>query len=409
MYFKRISKYLKYNVNQIIKFYKINIVNLLFKSINRVQNYYIKNNNFDYYNYVDILEYQPNINSKIRDININLDVKNNDCVKLFNSIKEFCSKNKNKNKKFVISLSGGVDSMVLTTIIHYLKYPIIAAHINYNNRDESIIEQKFLENWCHYNNITLYVKNITDIKRKSIKRSDYETITKDLRIDFYKSILEQENADMILLAHHKDDIVENIFANVCRGRYILDLAVIREETSIKNIKIARPIIEFYKDVIYKFAHLYQVPYFLDTTPNWSVRGKYRTKIYPVLEEAFSKNIKENLIYLSQQSDDWNKLINKEIIEPFINSIDWSIDKYTSTNSSSIKINIENYKEYPLSFWNLIFMDLFNKFGHSAPSRRAIRNFINSINNDYNNCISLSDNCKCALNNNIITIQFKNIN
>ena len=228
-------------------------------------------------------------------------------------------------------------------------------------------------------------------------------------MDFYKYILEQENADMVLLAHHKDDIVENIFANVCRGRYILDLAVIKQETSIKNIKIGRPIIEFYKDVIYKFAHSYQVPYFLDTTPNWSVRGKYRTKIYPVVEDAFSKNIKENLIYLSQQSDDWNKLIDKEIIQPFMSTIDWSIDKYMSTYNSSIKINIENYKEHPLSFWNLIFMDLFNKFGHNAPSRRAIRNFINIINNQDTNYISLSNNCKCTRKNNIITIQFKNTN
>lgn len=407
MYFKHISNYLKYNINQIIKFYKIYIVNFLFKSINRVQNYYIKNNNFDYYNYVDILEYQPNINSKIRDININLYIKNNDCLKLFNCIKEFCTKHNNKN--FIISLSGGVDSMVLITIIHYLKYPIVACHINYNNRDESILEQKFIENWCEYNNIKLYVKNITNLKRNSIKRSDYECITKDLRMDFYKSILEKENADMILLAHHKDDIVENIFANVCRGRYILDLAVIKQETSIRNIKIGRPIIEFYKDVIYKFAHIYQVPYFIDTTPKWSVRGKYRTKIYPVIEDTFSKNIKENLIYLSQQSDDWNKLIDKEIIQPFMSTIDWSIDKYMSTYNSSIKINIENYKEHPLSFWNLIFMDLFNKFGHNAPSRRAIRNFINIINNEDTNYISLSNNCKCTLKNNIITIQFKNIN
>lgn len=406
MYFKRISKYLKYNINEIIKFYKINIVNFLFKSINQVQNYYIKNNNFDYYNYVDILEYQPNINSKIRDINLE-SIDFNCCVKLFNSIKEFCTKH--NNKKFIISLSGGVDSMVLITIIHYLKYPIVAGHINYNNRDESILEQKFIENWCEYNNIKLYVKNITNLKRKSIKRSDYESITKDLRMDFYKYILEQENADMVLLAHHKDDIVENIFANVCRGRYILDLAVIKQETSIKNIKIGRPIIEFYKDVIYKFAHSYQVPYFLDTTPNWSVRGKYRTKIYPVVEDAFSKNIKENLIYLSQQSDDWNKLIDKEIIQPFMSTIDWSIDKYMSTYNSSIKINIENYKEHPLSFWNLIFMDLFNKFGHNAPSRRAIRNFINIINNQDTNYISLSNNCKCTRKNNIITIQFKNTN
>ena len=399
---KYIQKYFNYRLNLIIKFYKVNIVNFLFKSIKKLQNYYVKNNNFDYYNYVDILEYQPKINCIIKDLDINFDLKNNDVEKLFNKIKDFCTKW--NNKKFIISLSGGVDSMVLITIIHYLNYPIIACHINYNNRKESIIEKNFLENWCKYNNIILYVKNITHIKRNFMKRCDYENETKEIKINFYKDILKQENTDNIILAHHKDDIVENIFANVARGRNILDLAVLKEQTNIKNVKIVRPMIEFYKDTIYKFAHLYQVPYLLDTTPNWSVRGKYRKKIYPVIEETFTKNVKENLIYLSQQSRDWNNLINKDIIIPFMDLIEWSNDnseKYITT----IKFDIENYKKYPISFWNLVFMNLFNKIGLNAPSRKGIKNFIDSINND-NNYISLSNNCKCTRNNNLITIQFK---
>ena len=132
-----------------------------------------------------------------------------------------------QKQKFIVSLSGGVDSMVLITIIHYLGYHVIGVHINYNNRIETTEEEQFLEFWCNKNSITLYKKSINEIKRSQSKRSDYEIITKNIRLDFYKEIMKKE-CDLILLAHHKDDIVENIFANVCRGRYILDLAVIKK-------------------------------------------------------------------------------------------------------------------------------------------------------------------------------------
>ena len=93
------------------------------------------------------------------------------------------------------------------------------------------------------------------------KRSEYELITKNMRLDFYKDIISKENIDYVLLAHHKDDIIENIFANICRGRNYLDLAVIREHTVISGIKIGRPMINYYKTVVYDFAYKYQVPYF----------------------------------------------------------------------------------------------------------------------------------------------------
>ena len=58
-------------------------------------------------------------------------------------------------------------------------------------------------------------------------------------------------------------------------------------------------IEFYKSSIYKFADEYQVPYFKDTTPDWSVRGKYRNRILPQLEITFS-NVKQNLLNINNQ-------------------------------------------------------------------------------------------------------------
>ena len=201
--------------------------------------------NMDFDKYKNVLEYVPDIQLKIQEQNI-MDEK------LMKTISEFCKRL--ENKKVLVSLSGGVDSMVLITILHWLDFPIVAAHINYNNRNETSIEQKFLEEWCEYNGIKLYIKNINEIKRSTTKRSDYETITKNMRLDFYKEIIRNENIDYVLLAHHKDDIIENVFANICRGRNYLDLAVIREHTTISDIKIGRPMINYYKTVIYEQTH-----------------------------------------------------------------------------------------------------------------------------------------------------------
>ena len=150
-------------------------------------------------------------------------------------------------KKYVVSLSGGVDSMVLVSILKYLNFDVIAIHINYNNRFESYHEQLFLQKWCGINQIKLYVKEIKHIDRESSSnRSLYEEETTKIRFDFYKYVLDKENCESILLGHHKDDIVENIFTNVCRGRNILDLKVIQECNVINNVKIGRPLIKFEK-------------------------------------------------------------------------------------------------------------------------------------------------------------------
>jgi tRNA(Ile)-lysidine synthetase-like protein len=357
--------------------------------------FYLYFNNW--YNYKNILEYVPDLNVKIKDKKITTIFTDEN--KLVDSIKLIC--NKLNNKKLIISLSGGVDSMVLTTILHNIGYEIICVHINYNNRKETKEEEKFLTEWCKFNKIKLYVKSINEIKRENTKRSEYELITKNLRLDFYKEIMKKEDVDYVLLAHHKDDIIENIFANICRGRNYLDLAVIREHTIINNINIIRPMINHYKNIIYDFAHLYQIPYFKDTTPHWSVRGKYRNIIAPALDDAFTKNVKDNLLYISNQADEWNTLTNNKIIKPFIEKIIYDIyDNYTI-----IKFNIDKYQEYPFVFWNLIFMKIFNDYGYKCPSKKGIQIFLDKIKSENKFNFILSQNCKCLFNNKIVSIRF----
>mgnify|MGYP001436550072 CR=1 FL=1 len=69
-------------------------------------------NNFNYTKYKNILQFIPYSSKAINEYKYDV---NNELLK---SIKEFCVKN--QETKFIVSLSGGVDSMVLISIIHYL-------------------------------------------------------------------------------------------------------------------------------------------------------------------------------------------------------------------------------------------------------------------------------------------------
>ena len=268
-------------------------------------------------------------------------------------------------ERYCISLSGGVDSMVLMDILHKREKEIIAIHINYNNRDESKMEEDFLREYCESKNIT-FICHSFNFKRGSIKRSDYESLTKQIKFKLYKSILGEYNLNYILLAHHKDDIVENIFTNFCRGENFLNLSVIKYSNIIMDVNIIRPLIKYYKQDIYNYAHFYQVPYFLDTTPDWSVRGKFRRIILPRLFDTFS-SLKTNLLNIAKESDDWGTLIQIRFIDKY-----YSLITFTKLSAEMpILTDNEDYSEFPLCFWNIIISKVFHKFGMCAPSRKSL--------------------------------------
>jgi tRNA(Ile)-lysidine synthetase-like protein len=313
-------------------------------------------------------------------MNNNLLIKYSDILEKYSKLEQlncdFSTLEFNENK-YCISLSGGVDSMILMDILHRRDKEIIAVHINYNNRHESKMEEDFLREYCKSKNITFLCHSF-NFKRESMNRTKYELLTKQIKFKLYKSILSEYNINYILLAHHKDDIIENIFTNFCRGENFLNLSVIKYSNKIMDVDIVRPLINYYKNDIYDYAHFYEVPYFLDTTPDWSVRGKFRREILPKLLNTFSGSIglKNNLLSIAKESEEWGTLIQTRFIDKYLELI-----KFTdSTAVMPIVTNYEDYSEFPQCFWNIVISKVFHKFGISAPSRKSINIFIIALKN-----------------------------
>lgn len=239
-------------------------------------------------------------------------LQNNEHYYYKSDLKEVKLPNIPKYERLYVSLSGGVDSMVLISILHAHKYKLHALHINYNNRSEAQDEKQFLEKWCYLHNIQFDVLNIS-VKRSDTSRDYYEKYTNKLRYDFYKKY-----SSFILLGHHKNDIIENVFANIMQSKSILDLSTMNFENEINNIIVYRPLIHMYKNEIYNIAHTYNIPYFKDSTPNWSIRGKLR-KLFPMIENIYPnyETAFHNLVY---ESNEWKNIVNNYIIQHIVSQV-----------------------------------------------------------------------------------------
>jgi asparagine synthetase B (glutamine-hydrolysing) len=82
---------------------------------------------------------------------------------LIKTMKKFCEQQNIYRYGAIVSLSGGVDSMiVLATLLKIRTYEncsfsIFAAAIDYSQRDDQSKEIDFLKEYCKTNNVKLYV------------------------------------------------------------------------------------------------------------------------------------------------------------------------------------------------------------------------------------------------------------
>lgn len=237
-----------------------------------------KNENFD----IKILDVNSttNVNANVN-ANINFNIK---------TIGDYSGLEleENKTKPIIVSLSGGVDSICCLYMIRNLfkeTRKIVAVHINYNNREETEEEVKFLSIICKNLEVELYVRKIEEIKRLPCIQNDlrdiYESYTKKVRYNSYRKI---DKNPLVILGHNKDDCLENILTNVAYNNKYDNLTGIELKTKIDDITFYRPLINISKDEIYKYANTYELPFLKNSTPNWSQRGKIRTNVVPVLEK-----------------------------------------------------------------------------------------------------------------------------
>ncbi len=220
-------------------------------------------------------------------------------------------------KKYLIAVSGGVDSVVLLEMLAKKHENILVAHFDHGIREDSKEDAIFVRQLA----VKYGVKFFT--KREELGANASEEKARRARYKFLRELSEKQNAT-IVTAHHLDDVAETIIINMVRGTGWRGLAVLNAED------IYRPLINFKKQEIINYAKQNNLKWREDSTNSLNVymRNIVRHKIdlsneqkneLQILHQEqirLAKEIKSEVTSLLKSIKNDNK-----ISRYFINSID----------------------------------------------------------------------------------------
>lgn len=117
------------------------------------------------------------------------------------------------NTKFILALSGGVDSIAACKFLKDKRFDFIAVHVNnkFIPQDDEVSTK--VENFCKESSVTY---SILTTKEKYNKGSK-EDFCRKVRYDLLRNFAKKYDYNYICTAHHLDDCVESYFLNFLKG------------------------------------------------------------------------------------------------------------------------------------------------------------------------------------------------
>ena len=289
------------------------------------------------------------------------------------------------DRKVIVSLSGGVDSMVMLYLLKYSRANVSAVHIVYGNRKESDYEYQFLAEFCNKLRVPLSVYKIKWLKRGYIDREFYEDMTRDLRFFTYhasNSILSNsldKVAPCVIMGHIKDDVIENIWTNIAHCHHLDNLKKMESEELQSGVCIIRPFLNVDKKDIYNVSKVIGIPYLKNTTPNWSNRGKFRNTFHNAVVTQFGTSIDTKIIEFANSIQAQNRLLNTLLYEPI----------YNSFSNNTLDITIAVNAQLDANNWLIIFEHLCHKFLKcTRPSIKNIQHFCLRLYKSWDNTLNV---------------------
>ena len=308
-----------------------------------------------------------------------------DLNKLINSCEYKHFSSKLVNEKFLLSLSGGIDSIVLLLLLLGIRKEknihFEAFHLNYHKRNESNAEEQYLKRLCVTNNIPFHIRQINNCDNNL--NLNWENATRIQRFEHYKQILEQRDLSMVVLGHHIDDIDENILMNLfstgsSNNTFIWsDLSGMKCKQLINKVNIYRPFIDLNirKKWISNLANTYKLPYFNDSSFDLATRIRIRRELIPMMKQIFSDNIYFKLNIISSQSKQLESLIQNKV------------NCYMKNENIIVELRNILEAKIPISISVFAFIDSLKnhiyKLNHNLPSHKSVYNMLNIIINKHN--------------------------
>lgn len=223
-------------------------------------------------------------------------------------------------KRFLLAVSGGVDSVVMLTLFRASGVSFGVAHANFQLRGEaSDADELFVSQLAASAGAPFYVKHFDTKAYAQANGMSTQMAARKLRYSWFEDLTVTHGYDVIATAHHLNDHVETALLNFIRGTGLSGMKGMRTWSppvaGARKTALFRPLLPFSKAQLLAFATAQKVTWREDGSNAETVyaRNLLRHQVMPVLDDlnpnflqTAARNMEhfeeaqENLLFLTQQ-------------------------------------------------------------------------------------------------------------
>lgn len=235
-----------------------------------------------------------------------------------------------------LAVSGGSDSAGLLRIFLELRSElgIVPSVVHFNHKlrgAESHEDEKFVMELAHSHGLEFYCESAYAANVASSKRQSLETAARELRYDFFRTLLRpgperpeaptNSRLDTIATGHTLDDQAETVLMRIIRGTGTRGLGGIYPAVELEDEyeeslgPVIRPLLAVRRKEVEEYLRDLGQPWREDATNRDTkfTRNRVRHLLLPLLEKEFNPSIAEGLAELAEiargEEDYWENEIS----------------------------------------------------------------------------------------------------
>ncbi len=228
----------------------------------------------------------------------------------------------------LVGYSGGADSTALLhaafVFAQQQSLPIRAVHINHQIHAAAIDWQQHCEQSCSRLGVALQCHSV-DINENA--DGSLETRCRQARYRVFESSL--QDGELLLLAHHQDDVAETLLMNLFRGAGVRGLGAIPQHRALGSGHLLRPLLACtHADLVEYCAH-HHLPWIEDPgNRETTIRRNFvRHALMPGIREHWPQATAnmQRCATLMREHDETSRILLAEKLTSICNSSDDSLD------------------------------------------------------------------------------------
>ena len=197
-----------------------------------------------------------------------------------------------KEESIGIACSGGADSTICMLLV-YAAFPslrkrIIIAHFNHQLRGEdSDQDEAFVQQLCK----KLNLRCVADKAPQDSDKSD-ENSLRNLRMNFWKRLEQDEKITHIIQGHHLNDVAETLLWRIPRGVSVDGLTGPKPVSKVGSLIFLRPLISLPKEFITNALTHCGIPWREDKSnrQDFYLRNKMRHTVLPTWKNSCDRDL-----------------------------------------------------------------------------------------------------------------------